>query len=286
MDRVPIENAWRRGWSDTMTDVASPQFKLGETLVALLMATATGLLTGPVFGGWQGSLVALGAGAGAAVGALLGFAVLLLWNCFRAPIRQRNEARARQEQREQLRPEIGTELEARDNHNEGTQHHLLKVTNDSGVTISRYYARFLEFRDPHNHAINDLMDYDLCWHKAGRESREKKTSIPSETSRYIHLFTTIGTHNHIAIPQVVDGTYRSWNMTLNPVPAGTYYTAILEIGSDSDQVHVPPVDVELRISYQGNHDLSAAIRVAPHIDIGLPEPGSDTSYTESPWFVV
>ena len=261
------ENAWRRGWSDTKAAVTSWWFVLADA--------ALGLLTGVVVANWKGTLW----GAGAAVGVLLGFAVLLLWNLYRAPIRQRNEAGARQEQMEQLRPEIGTELEARVLHSESgfwlyspragfvgepselRKHHLLEVTNPSGVTITDYYAKFREFRDSRNRTIDDLMGYELYWYEAGPDLPEKRMSVPSKKSRHLHIFTTTDIGDELGISQVVSGEYRLWYKRLDSTPSGEYYTAILEIGSLSEKVSIPPVDVELKITYQGNHALSAEIKV-------------------------
>lgn len=279
MGRPSIENtqresAWRRGWSDTKAAVTSWWFLLFDIIV--------GLLTALVIGNWQGTIW----GAGAGAGALLGFALLVLgWNLHRAPIRQRNECWAREEQREQLRPEIGTEIEVRDIHSEEQKCHLLKVTNSSWESISDYYARFLEFRDPYSRAIGDLMEYELCWYKAGHDLREKEIDIPPETYRYLHLFTTVDGGDEMGIPQVVDGNYSPWNMILNPVSSDEYYTAILEIGSLSGNVSVPSVKVKLKITYRGGHSLSVEIKAGP-VDIGPPEPGSDPSYTQRKWFVV
>lgn len=211
----------------------------------------------------------LGAGTGAAVGALLGFAVLLGWNFYRAPIRQRNEAWAREKQREQLRPEIGPQLKALGIHNEDSssvwRRHLLKVTNPSEVTVSEYYARLREFRNTSNHSIEGLMEYGLSWYNAGRDLLEMRTTIPPTKSKYVDLLLT----------GYSDGAkiwISSYEKDLPSISAGEYYTAVLEIGSLSEKVSVPPVDVELKIKYHGIHSLSAEIRAAPHIDIGPPEP--------------
>lgn len=273
MDRAPVENtqresAWHRGWSDTKAAVTSWWFLLFDIIV--------GLLTALVIGNWQGTLW----GAGAGAGALLGLASLVLgWNLHRAPIRQRNECWAREEQREQLRPEIDTELEARvlrsesgfwlhspetglvEEPSELRKHHLLEVTNPSGVTITDYYAKFREFRDSHNRTIDDLMGHELYWYEAGPDLPEKRMSIPSKKSRHLHIFTTTDVGDELGISQVVSGKYLLWYKRLDSIPSGEYYTAILEIGSLSEKVSIPPVDVELKITYQGNHALSAEIKV-------------------------
>ena len=252
MDR---ENAWRRGWSDTKAAVTSWWFVLADA--------ALGLLTGVVVANWKGTLW----GAGAGAGALLGFAfLLLLWNLHRAPIRQRNEAWAREEQRDQLRPGIETQLEARITGGHGARYHLLRVTNPSGVTISDYYAKFRDFRDSCNQTIDFLMGYELYWHKAGRDLPEKRISIPCESSEYIHLFTTYGReeysdyHTKIMIAQIVNGVYNTWQEGLNSTSSDEYYSATLEIGSYSEKISVPPVKVRLKITYHGNHELSAEIK--------------------------
>lgn len=281
MDRVPIESAWRRGWSDTKAAVTSWWFVLADA--------ALGLLTGVAIGNWQGTLW----GAGAGAGAILGFAfLLLLWNLHRAPIRQRNEEWGREKQREQLHPVIGTQLEARVLRSKGDfwlysprvglfeepselgNLHLLKVTNPSGIAIADYYAKFRDFRDPHNRAIDDLMGYELYWHETGSDLPKKRISIPSEKSRHLHMFTTLATGNEVGLSQVVGGKYRQHYKALHSISIGEHYTAILEIGSSSEKASVPPVDVELKIKYHGIHSLSAEIRAGPHIDIGPPAPDS------------
>ena len=179
MDRVPIESAWRRGWSDTKAAVTSWWFLLMD-------ATLGGLLAGVVIWNWQDNRWGAAAGAGAFLGVAL---LLLLWNLFRAPIRQRNEAWAREEQREQLRPVIGPQLKALVIQNEGSsnawRNRLLKVTNPSEVTVSEYYARLREFRDTANHSIDGLMEYGLSWYNAGRDLSEMRTTIPPTKSNML-----------------------------------------------------------------------------------------------------
>ncbi len=276
IERPLHENAWRRGWSDTKAAVTSWWFVLVDAIVGLLAGLAAGVVSGGLIGSWQGIVV----GALAGIGAILIPALCVLgWNLYRAPIRQRNEAGARQEQREQLRPEIGTELEARVLRSESgfwlysprtglvgepselRKHHLLEVTNPSGVTITDYYAEFREFRDSRNRTIDDLMGHELHWYEAGPDLPEKRMSIPSKKSRHLHIFTTTDTGDELGISQVVSGEYRLWYKRLDSIPSGEYYTAILEIGSLSEKVSIPPVDVELKITYQGNHALSAEIKV-------------------------
>ena len=312
MDRPSIErplheSAWRRGWTDTKAAFKSWRLKLIENILRLLLALALGLATGLIISSWQGTLV----GTGAGIGAMLVSALSVLgWNLYRAPIRQRNEAWGREQQtwerekqREQLLPQVGDQLDMRviqenddfflyspgmerplRDEGEVSQRHLLQVTNRSGETIGGYYARFREFRNPYNQNIDGLKDYELCWYDAGNEFPEKRTSIPSMSSRYVHLFTTAGygkKADKIGIAQAVeDREYNLWyeklDCTITPIdPTDTYrdyYIAILEVGSSSEKVSVPPVDVELKIRYHGTHLLSVEIRAEPHIDIGPPEP--------------
>ena len=256
MDR---ESACRRGWSDFKANVTSWWFVLTDATLGVLLAAV-------VIWNWQDTRWGAGAGAGAFLGTVL---LLLLWNLYRAPIRQRNEAWDREQQREQLRPEIGPQLKAFVIHNEGPSNvwrrHLLKVINPSEVTVSEYYARLREFRDMDNHSIEGLMEHDLSWYNAGRDPSEMRTTIPPEKSKYVDLLLTgYSDGDKIWVPR--------YDTAFPSIPAGEYYTAILEIGSYSEQVSVPPLDVELKIKYHGIHSLSVEIKTAPHIGIGPPEP--------------